>query len=79
MSVKLLAEQHLEFLSLKAGCAGSPESTRVKMPHCWKTHVMAQIMSCLSNIKKSKKTHFQVISDMDTCRDLTQQIKYLRS
>ena len=33
MSVKLLTEHHLEFLSLKGGCTGSSESTLVKMPH----------------------------------------------
>ena len=43
MSVKLLNEHHLEFLRLKGGCTGSSESTLVKMPHCWKSHVMAQI------------------------------------
>ena len=44
MSVKLLTEHHLEFLSLKSGCTGSTESeaTLVKMPHCWKSHVAAQ-------------------------------------
>ena len=30
MIVKLLTEQHLEFLSLKGGCTGSSESTLVK-------------------------------------------------
>ena len=35
MSVKLLTEHHLEFLSLRGGCIDSPESTLVKMPHCW--------------------------------------------
>ena len=30
MSVKLLTEQHLEFLSLKGGSTGSSESIRVK-------------------------------------------------
>ena len=35
MIVKLLTEHHLEFLSLKGGCTGSPESTLVKIPHCW--------------------------------------------
>ena len=44
MSVKLLPEHHLEFLSLKGGCTGSSESTFVKMPHCWKSHVMAQML-----------------------------------
>ena len=33
MSVKLLTEHHLEFLSLKGGCKGLSESTLVKMPH----------------------------------------------
>ena len=30
MSVQLLTEHHLEFLSLKGGCTGSSESTLVK-------------------------------------------------
>ena len=41
MTVKLLTEEHLEFLSLKGGCTGYSESTPVKMPHCWKSHVAA--------------------------------------
>ena len=41
MIVKLLTEHHFEFLSLKGGCRGSSESTHVKMPHCWKSHVTA--------------------------------------
>ena len=45
MAVKLLAEQHLEFLSLKGGYTGWSESMLFKMPHCWKTHVPAQILS----------------------------------
>ena len=43
MSVKLLTEHHLEFLSLKGGCIGSFESTLVKIPHCWKSRVTAQL------------------------------------
>ena len=46
MTTKLLTEHHLEFLSLKGGCTGSYESTLVKMPHCWKSHIMAQL--CLN-------------------------------
>ena len=42
-SVKLLTEHLLEVLSLKAGCAGSSESTLVKMSNCCKSHAMAQI------------------------------------
>ena len=41
MSVKLLTKHLLEFLSLKRGCTCSSESTLVKMPNCWKSHVMA--------------------------------------
>ena len=33
MSVKLLTEQHLVFLSLKGGCTSSYEPKLVKMPH----------------------------------------------
>ena len=44
MIVKLLNEHHLEFLSLKGGCRGLSESTLVKMHHCWKSHVMAQLI-----------------------------------
>ena len=47
MTVKLLAEQHLEFLSLKGGYIGSSESTLVKMPHCWKSRVTDIIISML--------------------------------
>ena len=45
MTVKLLAEHILEFLSLKGGCTGLSESTLVKMPHCWKTHVVAHFQT----------------------------------
>ena len=43
MSVQLLTEHHLEFLSLKGGCTGSSESTLVKMPHCWKSRGVAHL------------------------------------
>ena len=48
MTVKLLAQQHLECLSLKGSCTGSSESLLVKMPHCWKSHVAAQMNLGLS-------------------------------
>ena len=41
MSVKLLTEHNLEFLSLKGGCTDLSESIIVKMPHCWKSHALA--------------------------------------
>ena len=43
MTVKLLTEHHLKFLSLTGGCTGSSESTLVKMSHCWKSRVAAQM------------------------------------
>ena len=43
LTVKLLTEYHLEFLSLKGGCTASSESTLVKIPRCWKSHVTAQM------------------------------------
>ena len=42
MSIKLLTKRHLDFLSLKGGYTGSFESTLVKIPHCWKSHVAAK-------------------------------------
>ena len=44
MTVKLLTEHHLEFLSLKGGCRGSSESTLVKMSNCWKSHATAHLV-----------------------------------
>ena len=50
MSVKLLTEHHLEFLSLKGGYTGSSESTLVKMPHCWKSRFMARMYLKLTKL-----------------------------
>ena len=38
-----MIEQHLEFMSFTGGCAYSSESVHVKMPHFWKSHVVAHI------------------------------------
>ena len=43
--VKLLTENHLEFLNLTGGCRGSSESAHVKMAHCWKSHATAHILN----------------------------------
>ena len=53
MIVKLLTEHHLECLSLKGGCRGLSESTHVKMSHCWKSHVAAQLISVIAGISLS--------------------------
>ena len=43
MSIKLLTEHHLELISLKGGYTGLFESTLVKIPHCRKSQVVAQM------------------------------------
>ena len=47
MTVKLLTEHHLDFLCLKGGYTGSSQSTLVKIPHCWKSHVATHLMFLL--------------------------------
>ena len=59
MSVWLPTERHLEFTSLKRECTGSSESTLVKMPHCWKSHVMAQF-SCNIFISNAHVASFHI-------------------
>ena len=54
MRVQLLTEHQLEFLSLKGSCTGSTESTFVKMPHCWKSHVTAHIF--FQSVVSTKRT-----------------------
>ena len=45
MIVKLLTEQHLEFLSLNGGCRGTSETTHQNAT-LLKSHALAQIISC---------------------------------
>ena len=56
MNVELLIEQHLEFYSLKGGCIDLSASTLVKLPHCWKLHVVAPIMFVRSMIMALPRT-----------------------
>ena len=58
MSVKLLTEHHFELLSLKGGCTGLSETTLVKMQHCWKSHVTAQILISIFFSPFSIQTQF---------------------
>ena len=44
MSVKLLTAHNLELLSLTGGCTGLSESTLIKLPYSWKSHVAAQLI-----------------------------------
>ena len=76
MIVKLLTEQHLEFLSLQGGCRDSTESTLVKIPNCWKSHALAHLeflslkggctsSSSESTLEKNNTTLFEI-----TCRGI---------
>ena len=60
MSPKLLIEQHSEFLSLKGACTGSSESSHVKMPHCWKSHVAAHMWKIDIFIEKVRHGGFTI-------------------
>ena len=69
---KLLTVLHFEFLSLKGGCTGSHESTPVKMPHCWKSYVMAHIhiemfTSCLYIFNLSRKSLIVLRNNFSAC------------
>ena len=57
MNGKLVTEHHLEFLSLRGGSTGSSESALIKIPHCWKSHIMAQML---------KSTHHPLIPHIPT-------------
>ena len=54
MSVKLQIEPYLECLSLKGGCTGSFESTCVNMPHCWESHVPAELCCGVGSFEHPK-------------------------
>ena len=62
-STKLLTEHHVVFLSLRRGCTGSSESTHVKMPHCWKSHVTAHFTNKCVPISKALDTLIKCIAD----------------
>ena len=65
MSVKLLTEHHLEFLSLKGGCRGSSKFTLVKMSNCWKSHGMAKLIYYISiSIFLINKHHLVIICSL---------------
>ena len=67
MTVKLLTEHHLEFLSLKRGFAGSSESTLVKTPHCWRSHAMARMIYYLGlDVRKPDI----IVCKQQRCRNL---------
>ena len=67
MILKLLPEHHLKCLSLKGCYTCSSESTHVKMPHFWKSHVAALI--CLIPTIPAANCHIPtllLVVDMET-------------
>ena len=58
MTVRLLSEHHLEFLSFTGDCTGSYESTLVKMPHCMKITCRGSLMSIILVLFKAFKERF---------------------
>ena len=76
MSVDLLTEQHLEFLSLKGGCTGLSESTLVKIPNCRKSHVAAHMRqymgfgTCINRIF-AKKAYLNAHAEYPTGQEVT--------
>ena len=65
MSVMLLTGHHLEFLSLQGDCADSFESTLVKIPDCWKSHVMAHILIYLIRVNPNCNQIFKSYLDLE--------------
>ena len=80
MIVKLLIENHLEFLSLKGGCRGSSESTLVKMSNCWKSHVAAHIIF-FQRMKRPDLYFYLVTAGMEASvfhQRMVQKFAYVR-
>ena len=67
MSVKLLTEHYLEFLSLKGGCTGSSEATLVKMPKLLEItcHGLNDMCSSKTHISCRCKLHFETHQDIN--------------
>ena len=67
MTVELLTEHCLEFLSLTGGCTGSSESTLVKMSNCWKSRAAAQMSESDTSILVDNS----IDSDLETYQQTT--------
>ena len=78
MTLKLLTEHHLEFLSLKGGCTGSSESTLVKIPHCWKSRATAHIVliTSIENILSKENLRLYVSPISTRCSNGQSVVEY---
>ena len=66
----LLAKHNLELLCLKGGFTGVSESTLVKIPHCWKSHVTAHLVTRMNT------TYFTGFQVPPTGRNLVDHHQY---
>ena len=64
MTIKLLSEHLLGFLRSTGGLTGSSESTLIKMPHCWKSHVTAQLLLALAHAPNPASTEVPQLNMM---------------
>ena len=74
MILRLLTEHHLKILSLKGDFTGSSESTLVKMPHCWKSHVAAHLLMNAHHLLHvwwctGKNNTFHTLLYVDHCKN----------
>ena len=75
MFVYLLTKHYLEILSLNGGCTDWSESTHVKLPHCWKSHVGAQLCISLACRKPVFRDSDQVIFNFEKSADDNKCVK----
>ena len=59
MTVNLLIEDHLVFISLKRGRTGSSDHTLVKMPHCWKPDVATPRFGVSDRVRLNQPAQLQ--------------------
>ena len=59
-----MTEHHFEILSLKGEYTGSSESTLVKMPCCWKSHVTFQVFCSIHDAKE--QVDYDTVDQMNT-------------
>ena len=64
ISIKLLTEHHLEFLSLKGGCTDSSQSTLDKIPHCWNLMSRLKLFTGMLSINSNKKRNMPIHLDL---------------
>ena len=53
-----------EFLSFKGSYTGSSESTLVKIPHCWKSHVTAHLLELTNSWRWTDFVTFWIITTL---------------